>query len=61
MSMADPAFLIDAHPELQPDLNFEWVAEERYEGALIKSSQGSRYVPDGFAAYYRRARVAMNI
>ncbi len=61
MSMADSAFLIDAYPELQPDVNFERVAEEGYEGALIKSSQESKYVLDGFAAYYRRARVAMNI
>lgn len=60
MSIADPAFLIDAHPEFQSELDFGLAAEEGYVCALIKSSQGSRFVPEGFANYYRRAREEMD-
>jgi GH25 family lysozyme M1 (1,4-beta-N-acetylmuramidase) len=61
MSKDNPAFLIDAHPELQSDLNFARAAEEGYVGALIKTSQGGRFVPNGFADYFRRAREAMDV
>ena len=60
MSMENPVFMIDAHPEFQRDLNFERAAEEGYEGVLVKTSQGSKFVPDGFAPYFRRARDAMD-
>lgn len=60
MSIAEPAFLIDAHPRYQPELDFEQAAEEGYVGALIKTSQGAKYVPRGFANYFRRAREAMD-
>jgi GH25 family lysozyme M1 (1,4-beta-N-acetylmuramidase) len=61
MSMDNPVFMIDAHPEFQLNLDFERAAEEGYEGVLIKASQGSKFVPDGFASYFRRAREAMDI
>jgi GH25 family lysozyme M1 (1,4-beta-N-acetylmuramidase) len=61
MSMEDPVFMIDAHPEFQRNLNFERAAEEGYEGVLVKASQGSKFIPDGFAPYFRRAREAMDV
>ena len=59
MSIANPVFLIDAHPEFQPDLNFERAAKEGYVGVIVKASQGSMFVHEGFAPYYRHARAAM--
>ena len=61
MSMGNPVFMIDAHPEFQSELNFERAAREGYVGALIKTSQGSKFVPKGFANYYRGVRDAMDI
>jgi GH25 family lysozyme M1 (1,4-beta-N-acetylmuramidase) len=61
MSMDKPVFMIDVHPQYQPELDFERAAKEGYEGVLVKTSQGSKYVPDGFTSYFRRARKAMDV
>ena len=63
MSIADPVFGIDVHPEYQRGFDFERAKAQGYEYAFIKASEGpyrdgTTYVPGGFKEFCNRARAA---
>ena len=63
MSIADPVYGVDVHPEYQKGFDFERSKAQGYEYAFIKASEGpyrdgTTYVPAGFKEYYNRAKAA---
>ena len=60
MSIAEPIFGIDVHPEYQKGFDFKRAKAQGYEYAFIKASEGpyrdgTTYVPSGFRDFYDRA------
>jgi GH25 family lysozyme M1 (1,4-beta-N-acetylmuramidase) len=63
MSIADPVFGVDVHPEYQKGFDFDRAKAQGYEYAFIKASEGpywdgTTYVPTGFKEYYNRAKAS---
>jgi GH25 family lysozyme M1 (1,4-beta-N-acetylmuramidase) len=49
---------VDIHPGYQASFDFRRARRAGYRFAIVKASEGTRYVPHGFASYYRRGRDA---
>jgi len=63
MSIADPVFGVDVHPEYQRGFDFDRAKAQGYEYAFIKASEGpywdgTTYVPTGFKEYCNRAKAS---
>jgi GH25 family lysozyme M1 (1,4-beta-N-acetylmuramidase) len=63
MSIAEPIFGIDVHPEFQKGFDFERAKAKGYEYAFIKASEGpyrdgSVYVPSGLKDFADRAKAS---
>jgi GH25 family lysozyme M1 (1,4-beta-N-acetylmuramidase) len=63
MSIANPVFGIDIHPEYQKGFDFERAIAQGYEYAFIKASEGpyrdgTTYVPTGLKDFHARAQAS---
>jgi GH25 family lysozyme M1 (1,4-beta-N-acetylmuramidase) len=63
MSIANPIFGIDVHPEYQKGFDFERAKAQGYEYAFIKASEGpyrdgTTYVPTGLKDFHARAQAS---
>jgi GH25 family lysozyme M1 (1,4-beta-N-acetylmuramidase) len=63
MSIEDPIFGIDVHPEYQKGLDFERAKAQGYEYAFIKASEGpyrdgTVNIPSGFKDFVNRAKAS---
>lgn len=56
MSKTTPLFGVDAHPEYQAGLDFKRLHDMGYQFAFVKATQGGKYVPRGFSAYFDRVK-----